>query len=184
METFPEILLQPNIIKPLHGLNPRTIFGQKWWDYERQIAYASTDYKCLACGVDKNDAEFHQWLEAHEDYRIDFKRFRYELKRIIPLCHACHNFIHDGRLKILWNTGKISPEKYMRITGRGEKILSDSGLPQRNNAWWADPEYYPQLFPEKVGTWNKWHLLIDGKEYYSKFDDYDAWAEFYGRKKW
>lgn len=27
----PELLLHGNIIKPLHGLNPRTLLGQEYW---------------------------------------------------------------------------------------------------------------------------------------------------------
>src|SRR6185295_5669264 len=59
----PEILCHPHIPKPLHGVAPREIMGDDWWNSERQLVYASTDYHCAACGIHKSQAKKHEWLE-------------------------------------------------------------------------------------------------------------------------
>jgi len=179
MKTEPEILCQPQIIKPLHGLNPRTILGTKWWNTHRQEAYESTDYHCLACGVHKKDAPFHKWLEGHEDYDINFEKHKYSLKRIIPLCHACHNYIHAGRLKILMNNGTIGINRYYRILDRGDSIIKREGLNKDNLIMEVCAGDKSKFFPENNGTWDEWHLVIDGKKYYSKFDNYNDWRLYY-----
>ena len=128
MKLRPEILLHPNIPKPLHGVNPRSIMGQEWWDVQRRIAYASTEYHCAACGVHKSEAEYHQWLEAHELYEFDYPKGRLTMIEIVPLCHACHNFIHSGRMTALVDKGEMEESKRKAILKRGNNIFKDAKL--------------------------------------------------------
>jgi hypothetical protein len=93
----PEILTHPNIPKPLHGLNPRSILGIEWWDKVRYEAQKRNNFKCFACGIDKYETK-EKWLEGHEYWNIDYKTGKCEVVSIEPLCHKCHNFIHSGRL--------------------------------------------------------------------------------------
>ena len=197
MNTEPQILLHPNIPKPLHGLNPRSIMGQGWWDVERQKAYASTDFHCLACGVEKRRALIYHWLEAHEYYKFDYSNGVIEIQRIIPLCHACHNYIHNGKLLKDLTKMHISPEVFWLIVGHGTNVLGRANLP--NNPFmlnvlhtvkelgyhfptWAERLLSSPLeFPEggEDIAWEDWRLSFNGKLYGPIHASFQAWKEFY-----
>lgn len=176
--TRPDLLMQPQLVKPLHGLAPRTIMGQAWWNKTRQKCYAVNEYHCFACGIHKSNAKFHQWLEAHESYEIDFEKRQYRLIEIVALCHACHNFIHAGRLQAMYDKGAISEYKYREVHQWGNDILFFAGL-DKSKAWWTAPDIHPKFFPELNGTWEGWHLLFNGTKYYSRWKTYDEWKAFY-----
>ena len=177
----PELLMQPNIVKPLHSVAPRTIMGQWWWDRQRQRCYEKNNFHCYSCGVHKSDAPFRQWLEAHESYKIDLENCRYTLDELVGLCHACHNFIHSGRMLSLVNQGKASRYRMETILDWGNNLLAFNGL-DKSKAWWKKDGIFQQFFPEHIGTWNKWHLILDGEKFYSPFKDYAAWAKNYDQK--
>ena len=92
---------------------------------------------------------------------------------IVALCHSCHNYIHRGRLEILWQQGKVSDDMYADIINHGDTLISK--LKSRKNPFIATkPE-------DGVADWDKWHLIIEGKKYYSKFKDMDEWMNYYAR---
>ena len=164
----PSILLHPNIPKPLHGMSPRTVSGKEWWDVQRKQAYAAAEYHCEACGICKEGAAFHQWLEAHELYRFNYSKGRMTFVRLVALCHSCHNYIHSGRLQILAQTGQISREKYETIIHHGNEILKRNKLKRPKS-------------PRHVAKWAAWRLVIDGKKYPGKFQSREDWEQFYSR---
>ena len=166
MKTRPEILLHPNIPKPMHGLAPRVIMGDAWWNENRQIAYRSTDFHCAACGVHKRDAKYHQWLEAHELYEMDYENGKMIFKELVPLCHSCHNFIHSGRLQVLVDKGEIPESKQRDILKHGKQIIKAAGL--------KTPKP-----PTRCAEWSKWRMVFNGQEYKGKFKSFDAWMDFY-----
>ena len=185
MKLKPEILGHPHIPKPLHGIAPREIMGKEWWDIERQKAYASTDYHCVACGVEKPEAKKHKWLEAHEFWKIDYETGICEITSIEPLCHYCHNFIHSGRLSMIIGKEK-SRQEVKEILEHGLKVLADAHL-----------ECFPFTldFAKKLGCktfgvkayklsgknidWKDWKLIWNGEEYKSKFNSQMDWANHY-----
>lgn len=181
----PEILTHPNIPKPLHGISPRTIMGEEWWNKTRQEVYKKYDYHCIACGVSKFEAIDHKWLEAHEFWEINYKTGVCEIKSIEPLCHYCHNFIHSGRLKMIMGNEKTE-EEVTEIMEHGLKILSDNKLKcfpsTLSFGVWLGCNTYnvsPYSIPDIDIPWKKWKLVWNGKEYHSKFASFQEWKQYY-----
>lgn len=163
----PELLLMPNVPKPLHGLAPRTVLGPVWWERIRLAAYRSVGFRCAACGIHKSEAEEHRWLEAHEVYDIDYPRGTAVYVETVPLCHYCHNFIHDGRLLVLARTGQISREKYDAVMEHGRRVLRKAGLRKK------------PVRPKRIARWNLWRLVVNGVEYPGRFKDAEDWRRAY-----
>ena len=163
----PEILLLPQIPKPLHGLAPRVILGQKWWDETRQKAYKSTDLHCIACGVHKTKAKGPKWLEAHEVYRTDYLVGRMYFLEVVPLCHFCHNFIHQGRLQALLDKSQITHQKFTAIIRHGERVVLKAGLVK------------PPPYEGPMAEWSQWRLVIGRKMYKPRFKSMQDWANHF-----
>ncbi len=184
----PKILQHPNIPKPLHGVNPRTIMGQSWWEKTRQEAYESNNFHCLACGVHKNEARYYSRLEAHENYTIDYCTGTVKVTDIIPLCHSCHNFIHSGRL---WMISKTDSQikKTCEILKHGFDILKANKLCAFSGTIWVAEELgvkhkckeLKQKHPEIPIEWGSWKLIFNKQSYHSKFKNIKEWADFYSK---
>lgn len=168
----PEVLLCPNVPKPLHGLAPRVVLGKDWWDVTRVAAYRSTLYHCIACGVHKSQAKEHKWLEGHETYHIDYLIGRMYYVETVPLCHYCHNYIHSGRMQSLVGAGLMDAGKYQHVINHGNKVIREAGLKHR--AEYSGPE---------PADWADWRLVIDGQEYGPAFKSFAEWCKSYNPKE-
>jgi hypothetical protein len=203
--TDARLLLHPNIPKPMHGVNPRSVMGEAWWNKMRRRAYKDNNYCCGACSVHKSEALYFNCLEAHEDYFIDYQKCTIEIKRIVPLCHACHNYIHSGRLLMLAMDAEIKWEKFFDIIKRGNEILSQNGLevnPFARAALVSAVDYLPFGVPiwakfeaskvidvdalpgveVPIGGWSKWRMILEGKQYPPLHKSYGEWLAHYGHE--
>jgi len=191
----PELLTSPQIPKPLHGVNPRTILGQVWWDYERQAAYKTKDYHCWACGIHKTEALYRQHLEAHEDYDINWKTGEVKLREIVALCHSCHNFVHSGRLLWLYKSGQIDRSQIECILHHGFSVCQWGGVTPFIGAYVTEGQVNGMSEgealkfgrekggwepPAMIAAWEQWHLVIDDKIYPTPYKDINEWREKYG----
>jgi len=172
--TNPKLLLCPNIPKPMHGVNPRTVLGSKWWSKERKEAYKRTNYHCEACGVHKMRAKYRQWLEGHELYSINYRLGRMIYIRTTPLCHFCHNYIHDGRLEALLDKGKISHGKFAQIIQHGDDVLKRANL-KRPNKRDRDRAIVDAILSGNIAEWKDWRMIVNGEEYPPIYVDHNHW---------
>lgn len=160
IKTRPQILLGDNIPRPLHGLAPRVVLGDKWWNQTRRESYESTKFHCLACGVHKTQAMRFQWLEGHEIYETDYQKGRMVYKETVPLCHYCHNYIHDGRMRYLLSIHEISHQKYAAIIKHGDTVLLEAGLKRL-----PYHERDQLILNSNPAPWDQWRLVVFGVEY-------------------
>jgi len=163
---LPEILLHPQIPKPMHGIAPRTILGQAWWDAERHAACNKYKQHCWACGVYKLNAKLNHWLEAHEMYDINYAKGTMTYTHSVGLCPYCHKYIHAGRLLEEYKAGKISMLLLMDITNHGETILHNAGIGRPPG-------------PSVVSDWESWRLILNGQAYPGLWPSYETWAANY-----
>lgn len=179
----PEILSMPNIPKPLHGLNPRSIMGKEMWDKCRQEIYASTNYHCAACDIHKSNAKGPKWLEAHELFSIDYRTGVAKLMEIAPLCHFCHSFIHSGLLRIKARNKEVTSNHVRDVMMHGVDILrigeckmfsGTAELCDLVNVDRSGVEISP--LPRGMAEWGKWRMCWNGVEYKGKFKTMNDWA--------
>lgn len=167
------LLTHPNVPKPLHGLAPRTVKGQVWWDMTRQNALARSLYHCDACGLHQIEVRSFQvggknGLEGHEVYEIDYASGRMTYVKTVALCHYCHLFIHSGLMEALVEKGEMKEDLWRQIRTRGVDLLGKEGL----KPWRPTKQ-------KSVASWGQWRLVIEGEEHEGKFKNFDEWYEHY-----
>ena len=160
-KTRPELLLHPNIPKPLHGVNPRTVLGDAWWKKEKGVVHNKYGNICWACG------ETHTVYNVHETYKIDYIKCTSTYIESVLLCVDCHMYVHSGLMERLVLTGKMTVDERNRRLDLGDKLIEDiDRLPD-------------DYLVECKCKWSEWRLVIDGKSHKPKFKCEREWAEFY-----
>ena len=89
---------------------------------------------------------------------------------------------------MIYQKGECDKDKCLDILNYGFSILDNAGLIPffgTVDAWMTiSGTLVPYDFKvtydeERIADWDKWHLVIDGKKYYSKFKNLDDWADYY-----
>lgn len=199
--TFPEPKFRrPDILRadpiPIHayGLNPRSLFGERWWNIERKQAYVENNHYCWACGGYSGDDPMRPWLEGHERYWIDWENRLLFYFETAGVCVSCHMFIHNGKLfNQAWN-GELSKEEVRKIIEPRIQLLNGERIPffiratkyflegyttpvQHASCDGQEPGPPPKQYTEGGG----WRLVVKGKIY--TFEDIESGRYRHGRNR-
>jgi hypothetical protein len=76
--------------------NVRTCILVSDWDKLRHYVYERVNYVCECCLINTKESNENGNLEAHERWEYDDVNKIQTLKRIVALCHQCHQTTHIG----------------------------------------------------------------------------------------
>jgi len=85
--------------------NLRKALTKKQWDSLRKFVYEKDSYRCFKCG------ESGVKLEAHENWKYNYKNSIQKLHDVNALCKMCHLNNHLGLAAILAREGKLDQHK-------------------------------------------------------------------------
>lgn len=146
-----EVLTQTILPFSLHGINPRTLMGEAEWNKIKYQVQKESYHECQCCGRYIRHVP-GDWIETHEMYNIDLEKHEFQLLGFVGLCHECHSYIHQGRLRVLLATNQISRAEYDKIIQHGNRLLKTFGLTKQD-------------LPAKEIENPNWYLLYNGKKY-------------------
>ena len=85
---------------------------------------------------------------------------------------------------MMLRNGETSRDKVLNILTYGLRVLDEVGL----DPFYGTVMLWNQITGEDrsytiddsyTAPWNQWHLIIEGKKYYSKFKNMQEWANYY-----
>lgn len=199
------LLTMPNIPKPLHGVNPRTIMGEAAWTKARKAAYYKAGYKSEISGMLCAEPGS---LHAHEVYDVNYVTGVCTFKRICAITPKEHvYFIHSGRMITLWKSDNplYTTEKVLDGVENGFKLIYEWNKTHKHSeklkAYQTFLEYLKQ--PElkepmerliekyeiefwgedtkRMCDWEDWKLVIAKgerrEEYPTPYANFSEWEE-------
>lgn len=189
----------PNIPRPLHGVNPRTILGASTWNHMRRACYAKADNTCEICGAKPENLRHRH---GHEVYEIDYAKGTAKFNRVFCVCSLCHlACIHTGRALTLWkkNNPLYPTEFLLQGAEHAFKIISEynkdnPGADLRAYSTFLDYLKYDELkepmekLIKKYGTkfytevddmveWKDWKLIIGSQEHPTPYASESEWKD-------
>ena len=198
-EDLRPLVAMPNIPKPLHGVNPRTLLGSSTWNRLRKSCYFNAHDTCEICG---NKPENLRHRHGHEVYEIDYAHGTAKFVRVFCVCSLCHlACIHTGRALTMWKQkNPLYPTEFL-LEGAEHafKIISEynSDHPKADIRAYAtfldylkydglkEPmeklieKYGMKFYKEVEGMvdWGDWKLFIGTNEYQTPYKDMDEWKK-------
>lgn len=191
------LIAMPNIPRPLHGVNPRTLLGPTTWNHMRRACYAQAEDTCEICGY-KPDNLRHR--HGHEVYEIDYAKGRAKFVKVFCVCSLCHlACIHTGRAITLWkNNNPLYPTEFLlqgaehafKMINEYNAEHPDSDLraystfldylkheelkePMEKLIEKYNIKFYTEV--EDMVEWGEWKLIIGDQEYPTPYANKEEW---------
>lgn len=191
------LIAMPNIPRPLHGVNPRTLLGATTWNHMRKFCYNQANDTCEICGFKPEDLRKRH---GHEVYEIDYTKGTAKFVRVFCVCSLCHlGCIHTGRALTLWKKGNpLCPTEFLLLGAEHAfKIISEynhdhSGADLRAYSTFLDylkhdelkkpmeeliekynVKFYTEV--EDMVEWKDWKLIIGDREYQTPYASESEW---------
>ena len=191
------LIAMPNIPRPLHGVNPRTILGASTWNHMRKFCYNKAEDTCEICGAKPENLRHRH---GHEVYEIDYAKGIAKFHRVYCVCSLCHlGCIHTGRALTLWKNhnplyptefllqgaehafkiiseyNKDNPEADLRAYSTFLDYLKHEELkgPMEELIKKYNIKFYTEV--EDMVDWGKWKLIIGNQEYTTPYANEDEW---------
>lgn len=191
------LIAMPNIPRPLHGVNPRTLLGATTWNHMRRFCYNQAHDTCEICGAKPEDLRKRH---GHEVYEIDYANGTAKFVRVFCVCALCHlGCIHTGRALTLWkNNNPLYPTRFLlQGAEHAFKIINEynrdnPGADLRAYSTFLDYLKYDELRPtmeyliekynvkfytevENMVEWGNWKLIIGDQEYPTPYASKEEW---------
>ena len=194
------LIAMPNIPKPTHALNPRTLLGPTVWNYMRKACYEKADNTCEICGAKPENLRHRH---GHEVYEIDYEKGTVKFVRVFCVCSLCHlGGIHTGRAITLFKQNNpLYPKEFLlegaehafKLIYEYNKEHPKAGL--RAYATFLDylkcnelkepmeeliEKYHIKFYeedPKKMADWPDWKLIIGKDEYPTPYKNEKEWKK-------
>lgn len=191
------LIAMPNIPRPLHGVNPRTLLGATTWNHMRKFCYNQANDTCEICGFKPEDLRKRH---GHEVYEIDYAKGTAKFVRVFCVCSLCHlGCIHTGRALTLWKKGNpLCPTEFLLLGAEhafkiiGEYNHDHPGADLRAYSTFLDylkhdelkkpmeeliekynVKFYTEV--EDMVEWKDWKLIIGDREYQTPYASESEW---------
>lgn len=196
-EDLRPLIAMPNIPRPLHGVNPRTLLGASTWNHMRKLCYAQANDTCEICGYKPENLRHRH---GHEVYEIDYAHGTAKFVKVFCLCSLCHlACIHTGRALTLWKKkNPLYPTEFLlKGAEHAFKIIHDYNVEHSDADLRAystfldylkhdelkgtmeelirkyDIKFYTEV--EDMAEWGDWKLIIGNREYPTPYASKEEW---------
>lgn len=129
-----ELLARPIMHMSLWGVAPREIMGDYAFKKIKKQVQEEAKNHCMICDrFVPHNLETRDWINTHEVYAINKELKEYRLERFVGICTQCHEYIHQGRLGIMYSQGLVEEEYYDAVIKNGDHLLSLVKLQKEDN---------------------------------------------------